>query len=131
MTDTAIAELVPGVGVRDACQLFGQVDSRHHRRARDECLVREGFVGPLVCPDPTVRRTNPFPVAIPVDQLVIVQHDVNVWEDPFHELPGDVAGRFDRRVDAALMRPGEHRRTEIGLQQDSPPLNVTPPPDWS
>ena len=34
MTDTAIAELVPGVGVRDACQAVGAAQASYYRRHR-------------------------------------------------------------------------------------------------
>ena len=60
---------------------------------------------------------NPFPMAIWVDELVVVLHNVDVREHLGHEFPRHVTGCLDGGVETTLVGFCQECGTEIGLQQ--------------
>jgi hypothetical protein len=83
-----------------------------------ESDVGKRLVGPLeVLQHSLFVHTGPLLVPLGDRQLMVVEHRIHMSQHLFHERQGNVARRFDRRVEAALVRSLQQRGAEVRLQQ--------------
>ncbi len=69
------------------------------------------------CEDAFVADADPLFVPFRIHQLVVVEHRIDVRQHLFHEAPGHITRRFNRRIDATRVRLFEQSGSEVRIHQ--------------